>query len=333
MPACSEQSGEKAVKMPNRSVTILIPCYNEQEVLTELFSRLDQLITHTEQQSYSLNCLFVDDGSSDDTQSMIKDYSTKKSYVDYIFLSRNFGKEKAMFAGIEHIQADATVIIDADLQDPPELIPQMISLWEQGYDDVYAKRRSRSGESWLKRTSSHLYYRILQSVSEVSIQKDTGDFRLLDKKCIQALKMLKESERNSKALFSWIGYKKIEFLFDRDERKAGKTKWNYPQLMHLAVDGLTSFTTKPLHFATYTGIIISLCAFLYALLTLIRTLFVGIQVPGYASILIAILLLGGLNLLCIGVVGEYLGRVFLQTKQRPNYLIQEKHFNSSIKIN
>ena len=229
-----------------------------------------------------------------------------------------------MFAGIENVHTDGLVIIDADLQDPPELIPQMADLWRQGYDDVYARRRSREGESWLKKATSHWYYDLLQKVSGVEIQKDTGDFRLLDRKCIDALKRLDESERNSKALFSWIGFKKIEFLYDRDKRIAGKTKWNYLKLFHLAMDGITSFTTAPLKIATWVGSIISIVAVIYAVVIFIRTIIQGIDVPGYASTMIVVLILGGIQLLSLGIIGEYLGRIFMQTKNRPNYLIQEE---------
>lgn len=243
-------------------------------------------------------------------------------------MSRNFGKEKAMFAGIENIQTDGMVIIDADLQDPPELIPQMAELWRQGYDDVYARRRSRTGETWLKKETSHWYYDLLQKISGVEIQKDTGDFRLLDRKCIEALKHLKESERNSKALFSWIGFRKIEFLYDRDKRAAGKTKWNYFKLFHLAMDGITSFTTLPLKIATYIGSFISISAVIYATIILLRTIIYGIEVPGYASTMIVVLILGGIQLLSLGIIGEYLGRIFMQTKERPNYLVEESNLKS-----
>jgi glycosyltransferase involved in cell wall biosynthesis len=313
----------------NRALTILIPCFNEEAVLPSLYSRLEALRADCSNRGYAYKFMFVDDGSKDDTRNLIKEFASTRDYVEYIFLSRNFGKEKAMFAGIEHIDSDAMVIIDADLQDPPELIPQMVELWEQGYDDVYARRRSRKGESWLKRTTSSMYYSLLQKISRVEIQRDTGDFRLLDRKCIEALRGLRESERNSKALFSWIGFKKIEFLYDRDERVAGKSKWNYFQLLHLAIDGLTSFTTAPLRIATYCGLVSSVGAFVYAVFILLRTLVVGVEVPGYASLLVFMLLLGGLNLLSLGIVGEYLGRVFLQTKERPNYLVQEMQLGDS----
>lgn len=309
--------------LEKRTITVLVPCYNEQESLPILFERMDDLVNNSENLVYTV--LFVDDGSKDKTRQLIKKYAELHSYVKYIFLSRNFGKEKAMFAGIENVHTDGLVIIDADLQDPPELIPQMAELWRQGYDDVYARRRSREGESWLKKATSHWYYDLLQKVSGVEIQKDTGDFRLLDRKCIDALKRLDESERNSKALFSWIGFKKIEFLYDRDKRIAGKTKWNYLKLFHLAMDGITSFTTAPLKIATWVGSIVSIAAVIYAVVILMRTIIQGIDVPGYASTMIVVLILGGIQLLSLGIIGEYLGRIFMQTKNRPNYLIQEEN--------
>lgn len=290
-----------------------------------LFDRMDALIAQSEDLDYTL--MFVDDGSKDDTRFLIKEYANQHDYVEYIFLSRNFGKEKAMYAGIENVHTDAMVIIDADLQDPPELIPQMAELWKQGYDDVYARRRSREGESWLKKATSRWYYDLLQKVSGVAIQKDTGDFRLLDRKCIEALKRLDESERNSKALFSWIGFKKIEFLYDRDKRVAGKTKWNYLKLFHLAMDGITSFTTAPLKIATWIGSLVSIATVIYAVVILIRTLAWGVDVPGYASTMVVVLILGGVQLLSLGIIGEYLGRIFMQTKNRPVYLVQEMKIN------
>ncbi|OFQ99509.1 glycosyltransferase family 2 protein [Alloscardovia sp. HMSC034E08] len=313
--------------MAKRSLTILIPCYNEEESTGPLFSRLASLVEDNKEKiDYQL--LFVDDGSSDNTRVLIKDFACTHDYAKYIFLSRNFGKEKAMFAGIQHVTTDALVIIDADLQDPPELIPQMVELWKQGYDDVYAKRRSRSGETWLKKFTSRTYYNLLQKLTDVPIQKDTGDFRLLDRKCIEALQRLDESERNSKALFSWIGFKKIEFLYDRDERVAGKTKWNYGKLFGLALDGITTYTIAPLRVATFFGGFVSIVSVFYAIYIFVHTLITGIDVPGYASTLFTILFLGGIQLLSLGIIGEYLGRIFLQTKGRPNYFVQEDNLGS-----
>lgn len=307
-----------------RTLTVLVPCYNEQETLPILFERMSNLID-SKPKGLVLSLLFVDDGSKDDTRTLIRQYASTHSYVRYIFLSRNFGKEKAMLAGIHHTDTDGLVIMDADLQDPPELIPEMAKYWFEGYEDVYARRRSRKGESWAKKFTSRMYYRILQKVSRISIQEDTGDFRLLDRRCVDALKRLNESERNSKALFSWIGFRKYEFLYDRDARAAGSSKWKLGRLIRLALDGITSFTTAPLKLATWVGLGVSLLAIVYALVILFRTLAMGVDLPGYASTMIAILLLGGLQLLSLGIIGEYLGRVFMQTKNRPNYLIEESN--------
>lgn len=314
----------KGERQEKRTLTVLVPCYNEQETLPILFKRMSNLID-SNPKGLIFSLLFVDDGSKDDTRTLIRQYATTHSYVRYIFLSRNFGKEKAMLAGIHHTDTDGLVIMDADLQDPPELIPEMAKYWFEGYEDVYARRRSRKGESWAKKFTSRMYYRVLQKVSRVSIQEDTGDFRLLDRKCVDALKRLNESERNSKALFSWIGFRKYEFLYDRDARAAGSSKWKLGRLIHLALDGITSFTTAPLKLATWIGLGVSFLAIVYALIILFRTLVMGVDLPGYASTMIAILLLGGLQLLSLGIIGEYLGRVFMQTKDRPNYLIEESN--------
>lgn len=314
----------KGEREKRRTLTVLVPCYNEQETLPILFERMSNLID-SKPKGLVLSLLFVDDGSKDDTRTLIRQYASTHSYVRYIFLSRNFGKEKAMLAGIHHTDTDGLVIMDADLQDPPELIPEMAKYWFEGYEDVYARRRSRKGESWAKKFTSRMYYRILQKVSRISIQEDTGDFRLLDRRCVDALKRLNESERNSKALFSWIGFRKYEFLYDRDARAAGSSKWKLGRLIRLALDGITSFTTAPLKLATWVGLGVSLLAIVYALVIIFRTLAMGVDLPGYASTMIAILLLGGLQLLSLGIIGEYLGRVFMQTKDRPNYLIEESN--------
>ena len=306
-----------------KTVTLLIPAYNEEEVIGSLFDRLDGLANSIK--NYKFEFLFVNDGSRDNTLEIIKSQAKKDSRVSYINLSRNFGKEIAMIAGIDHVRGDAMVIIDADLQDPPELIPEMIKHWEEGYDDVYARRSSREGETWLKKKTSEMYYKILQSSTNIPIQIDTGDFRLLDRRCIDALKQFRESQRNTKALFSWIGYKKKEILYNRDPRLAGTTKWNYRKLSNLAIDGITSFTTAPLRIATITGLLISAISFLYIIYLLVRPLFGVSTGAGYSSTLAVILFMGGVQMLFLGIIGEYIGRIFNETKNRPLYFIEEYH--------
>ena len=312
-----------------KRITILIPAYNEESVLPELRKRLEAL-DHTITK-YDLEFLFVNDGSRDNTMELIRDWAEIDERVSYVNLARNFGKELAMMAGFDHIKTDATIIIDADLQDPPELIPDMIKLWEKGYHDVYARRRSRAGESWLKKTTSKLYYGVLQSSTHIPIQRDTGDFRLLDQRCIEALTQIRESERNAKALFSWIGYKKKEILYDRDPRAAGSTKWSYPQLVNLALNGITSFTTAPLRLATIFGLLFSMAAFTYLIVIVVRGLLGIVGVPGYSSLMAVILFLGGVQLLSLGVIGEYIGRIFNETKNRPLYIVEEYHNGSTKK--
>lgn len=230
-----------------------------------------------------------------------------------------------MIAGLDNIKSDAAVIIDADLQDPPELIPKMIELWEQGYDDVYARRKSRAGETWLKKVTSELFYKLLQKSTNIPIQQDTGDFRLLDKRCIEALVQFRESQRYTKGMFSWIGYRKKEIEYDRDPRVAGETKWNYIKLINLAIDGITSFTTAPLRISSVLGILVSLAAFIYIIYLVVRTTFFGTDLAGYPSMMAVILFLGGVQLLSLGVIGEYIGRIFNESKQRPLYFIEEYH--------
>lgn len=310
-----------------KKISILIPAYNEAPVLEKLMVRLADLSKNTKK--YELEFLFVNDGSRDDTLAIIKDFASKDPRVSFINLSRNFGKEIAMIAGLDHVTGDATVIIDADLQDPPELIPEMIRLWEEGYDDVYAKRRSRQGETALKKLTSNLYYKSLQKVTHIPIQENTGDFRLLDRRVVEALKQFRETQRNTKAMFSWVGFHKKELLYDRDPRAAGETKWNYVKLINLAVDGITSFTTAPLRISTIAGTIISFLAFLFIVFLVIRTALFGSDAAGYPSLMAVILFMGGIQLLSLGIIGEYVGRIFNETKQRPLYLIEEYHYGKT----
>lgn len=309
-----------------KKITLLIPAYNEEPVLDKLYARLDKLATNVPK--YKFEFLFVNDGSRDGTLSILQNYASKDNRVSYINLSRNFGKEIAMIAGIDHADTDALIIIDADLQDPPELIPEMIKYWEEGYDDIYAKRSHRLGESWFKKTTSSLFYRILQRTTHIEIQRDTGDFRLLDRRCVEAIRKIRESQRYTKGFFSWIGYKKKEVNYVRDPRAAGQTKWNYFKLINLAVDGIVSFTTAPLRISTFFGMIISLLAFLYIIVIIVRVLLFGIDLNGYPSLMAVVLFLGGVQLLSLGIIGEYIGRIFNETKQRPLYLVEHFHEGS-----
>ena len=275
-----------------------------------------------ENTGYDFEILLVNDGSKDKTFEIMQELREKDKRFCYLNLSRNFGKETAMIAGLDYCNGDAVVIIDADLQDPPELIPEMIKYWEEGYDDVYAKRKSREGETWLKKFTSKMYYKVLQGFTRIEIQKDTGDFRLLDRRCVEALKSMRENQRYTKGLFSIIGYNKKEILYDRDPRAAGQTKWNYGKLIDLSIDGITSFTTSPLRWAAILGIMISGVAFIYMIYIIIKTLATGIDVPGYASLMVVILFLGGIQLIFLGIIGEYLGRTFNESKHRPLYFIE-----------
>ena len=309
------------------TLSIIIPMYNEEESLPHLYKRL---VTLGEKiKNYRLEFLFVNDGSKDKSLEIVKDLRKSDERVSYLNLSRNFGKEIAMGAAFDYVTGDAVVIIDADLQDPPELILEMIKYYEEGYDDVYAKRKSRKGESWLKKFTSKSFYLILDKVSNVPIQKDTGDFRLLSRRAIEALKSFPEKQRYTKGMFSLIGLKKISIEFDRDPRIAGKTKWNYFKLVDWAIEEITSFTIAPLRISTIIGILTAFIAFVYALFIVVRTVIYGIDVPGYASLLCVLLLIGGIQLISLGIVGEYLGRVFIEVKNRPLYFVDEYSGNKS----
>lgn len=281
-------------------ITILVPAYNEYSALPYLYERLVKLMDV--QNTYDFEVLFVNDGSKDDTLDIIKLLRKNDKRINYLNLSRNYGKETAMAAGFDYVKGDALVIIDADLQDPPELITEMIKYWEEGYDDIYARRRSRKGESPFKKLTSWGFYRVLQSMTKIEIQKDTGDFRLLDRRCVEAIKKLRESQRYTKGLYSWIGYKKKEILYDRDPRIAGSSKWNYRRLINLSIDGITSFTTSPLRWAAILGIVISIISFVYGFWIILRTFIYGVDVSGYASTMVAILFMGGVQLIFLGLI-------------------------------
>lgn len=312
----------------SKLITIIIPAYNEEETLPDIISRLTKLAKRID--NYDFEFLFVNDGSRDHTGDLLNNFAKQDPRVSYINLSRNFGKEIAVAAGIDHAQGDATVIMDADGQEPPEVIPKMIKWWEQGYDDVYAKRNKRK-DSAVRRFTSHIYYRTLQKTTRVPIQIDTGDFRLLNRRCLEALRQFRESSRQNKALFSWIGYRKKEITYDQSDRTAGQTKWKFGllspgnSLINLAIDGFTSFTTIPLRLITVAGMVISLLTFIYIIVILFQALLGVPRIGGFNTLLIAVLFLGGIQMLSLGIIGEYIGRIFIETKRRPLYLIQNQH--------
>ena len=304
-----------------KKITIIIPAYNEEESLPHLYERLEKLMSSMEH--YEFEILFVNDGSKDNTINLIKAYREKDNRISYVDFSRNFGKEIAMVAGLDYATGDCVIFMDADLQDPPELIPELVKYWEEGYDDVYAKRSSRKGETWLKKFTSKMYYRVLQHLTSVPIQEDTGDFRLLDRRCVNALKKMRESQRNSKSMFSWIGYKKKEVLYDRDPRIAGQTKWNYKKLVDLAIDGITSFTTSPLRISTYISIPTFILLFVYFVYVIAKCIVTSTAIQAYQAIILLILFFSGVQILLFGIIGEYLGRIFNESKDRPLYLVNE----------
>lgn len=304
-----------------KKISIIIPAYNEEESLPMLYERLNKLMN--EVNNYEFEVLFVNDGSKDKTIQIIKDLRENDDRISYVDFSRNFGKEVAMIAGLDYAKGDCVIFMDADLQDPPELIPELIKYWEEGYDDVYARRRSRKGETWLKKFTSKMYYKVLQSLTRVPIQKDTGDFRLLDKRCVNALRKLRESQRCSKSMFSWIGYNKKEVLYDRDPRIAGSTKWNYRKLIDLAIDGITSFTTSPLRISTYLSIPTFMLLFIYTIYVIIKCIITSTFVQAFQAVILLILFFSGIQILLFGIIGEYLGRIFNETKNRPLYFVNE----------
>lgn len=309
--------------MKRKLVSILVPCYNEEASLPYLYKAVRDIMDENE--NYRWELLFINDGSKDNTLPLIRQFAHQDSRISYIDLSRNFGKEKAMLSGFDYVKGDSMILMDADLQDPPSLIPEMLSLWEDGYDDVYAKRRDRGKESWLRKKLSLAFYSLLDKSTRFEVLKNVGDFRLLDRKCIDALRKLRESERYTKGLFCWIGYRKKEILFDREDRLHGSTHWSFLQLASLAIEGFTSFTTAPLRWATFMGLIVAFGALIMMIRFLIKVLLWGDPVAGFPTLITVILFLGAVQLISIGVLGEYMGRIFNESKNRPVYLVREYH--------
>lgn len=316
--AASVESITPQPSKPLFLLSVVVPAYNEEAVLGAFYERLRSVLDGL---GVRREIVFVNDGSNDATLALIRELQRHDASVALVDLSRNFGKEAALTAGLDHARGDAVVVIDADLQDPPELIRQLLEKWRDGYDVVYAVRSSRNGESWLKKLTAYGFYRVMSSVGPIAIPHDTGDFRLLSRRAVTALGTLHERHRFMKGLFAWIGYRQIGIPYERDPRHAGCSKWSYWKLWNFALEGVSSFTTFPLRLSTYIGFLTACGAFLYGLTIIWSTLLHGSPVPGYPSLLVVILFLGGIQLMSLGVIGEYLGRSFDEAKQRPLYLV------------
>jgi len=303
-------------------LTVVVPAYNESEGLRDFHARLAAVFD-----GLDLDCevLYIDDGSRDDTWAVMSALREADPRVSTLKLSRNFGKELALTAGLDHAEADAVVVIDADLQDPPELIPTFVAHWRDGYDVVYGTRATRAGETGFKKLTASGFYRVMEKLSQTPIPRDTGDFRLLSRRSLDALKQVRERQRFMKGLFTWVGYRQLAVVYHRDPRHAGETKWNYWRLWNFAIDGITSFSGAPLKLATYVGLATAALAFIFGIWVFGKALVYGDPVRGYPSLMVIVLFLGGVQLVALGVIGEYLGRLYVESKQRPLYLIDEYH--------
>jgi len=300
----------------------VVPAFNEQEVLPEFHKRISEVLDSI---TAKAEIVYVNDGSTDNTLDVMEHLRSEDPRVAILDLSRNFGKEIALSAGLDHARGDAVVVMDADLQDPPELIPEMVRKWKDGYEVVYAKRTAREGETFLKKATARAFYRTVKRISHVTIPEDTGDFRLLSRRAVDSITGLREQHRFMKGLFAWIGYPQIAVSYRRNPRHAGRTKWNYWKLWNFALEGITSFTIVPLKVSSYLGFVTAAGAFFYALYVITKTLLFGEPVKGYPSLMVVILFLGGIQLIAIGIIGEYLGRTFNESKRRPLYLLNAFH--------
>ncbi len=299
-------------------LSVVVPVYDEAEGIAACDERLHAVLAAM---NVRFEIIYVNDGSSDHSFLRLQELRRRSAHVAVLDLSRNFGKEIALSAGIDHAIGDAVVIIDADLQDPPELIPELYAKWREGFDNVFAQRISRVGESWLKRATAYAFYRVLNRISDNPMPVDTGDFRLLSRRCVDALKQMREHHRFMKGLYAWVGFRQVSVPYRRAARHAGTSKWNYWKLWNFSLEGITSFTTVPLRLTSYAGLVSAMLAVLYGIFMLFKTLLFGNPVAGYPSLIVIVLLIGGIQLLSIGVMGEYLGRMFNESKGRPLYLV------------
>lgn len=304
-----------------RSLALLVPMYNEQESIPLFFPAIREIMANIPDIDYKIIC--VDDGSSDDTLKMLLAEAENDSHVQVVALSRNFGKEPAMTCALDYCDADAAIPIDADLQDPPELIGEMVEKWREGFDVVYAKRVDRNADTAMKRSTAGSFYKLFNKLSQVKIPENVGDYRLMDRKVLNALKKLPEKDRFMKGLFCWPGFSNTTLEFVRQERVAGDTKFNYWKLWNFALSGITSFSSLPIRMGVYLGILVSFAAFCFGVWTLAKTMITGVDTPGYASLMVVMLFLGGIQLFFMGLMGEYIGRIYMEVKNRPIYLVAE----------
>lgn len=302
-------------------ITLLIPVYNEEAVIEIFYRETVKIIDNIS--NYRFEFLFVNDGSNDRSLDIIKNLQKVDFRVSYIDLSRNFGKEIAMLAGFDHSDGDAVITMDADLQHPPALIPEMLRYWEEGYDDVYTQKRKRMGEGLFKSLTARVFYKLLKCMTRIPVEENAGDFRLLDRRFVDELKKFREKERYTKGIYSFIGFRKKRIVFDLPPRAAGETKWSFIRLCGLAMEGITSFTTAPLKISSFIGVFFALLSFLYMIFVIFKTVFYGETVAGYPTIISLILFIGGIQLISLGIIGEYVGRIFNETKARPLYFVKE----------
>ncbi|MBW0005523.1 MAG: glycosyltransferase family 2 protein [Hyphomicrobiales bacterium] len=302
-------------------LSIVVPVFNEAENLTALVARLTPVLAR---EAEEWEILFVDDGSTDESLARIRRLNAGEPRVRAISLSRNFGKEVAIAAGLDAARGDAVVIMDADLQHPPEMVPELLKRWRDGHAVVYAQRRDRAYEGPMKRGFTRLFYEIFARLGETQLHEEAGDFQLFDRKAVEALRLLGERARFSKGLYSWIGFKSVGVPFEVGERLHGKSRYNYRKLLHFAWDGITSFSTVPLRVWTYLGVFISLGAVITAIYFLLEALFVGVRTPGFPTLIVAVTLLAGVQLMSLGMIGEYIGRIFAEVKRRPLYIVAER---------
>lgn len=301
-------------------ISIIVPCYNEQETVEHFY---DEIIKVTDHIDYDFEFIYVNDGSKDQTVALVKALRERDERVCLIDFSRNFGKEAAMLAGMEYSRGDAVVVMDVDLQDPPSLLPQMVKFWEEGYENIYTRRRNRDGEPPIRSFFANAFYRLINKMSDVEIIDGARDYRLLSRRAVDDLVNLKEKNRFSKGLFQWVGYQGICLEFDHVDRVAGETKWSFMKLFNYAIEGITAFSNTPLRMATYTGVFVAFVAFAYLLFIFFNTVFNGNPTAGWSSMVCIMLFLGGVQLIFLGVIGEYIGRIYNEVKGRPNYIVKD----------